>query len=248
MVMYRSYEDTDVNLSDLPPWAHVLIAVILVAVLFWVFVLPSLVVWVQINWIPISLVAAIVVIGTVFFFARRWKYKNIKRLERVAFEKEQTAKGLAKFVDRHRDEKWGKPKEVEERKKEDEKANEEESLFRRIVKEIEEFKPAKERLRHEYNYQLNLHGWLKRTFKSARIEMQRGSARPDIVIDNIAIEIKGPTRRAELENIASKLLRYPLHFERVVVVLFELDVNNQYYQDWLEGMNKKHPDVEIIEK
>ncbi|MEM5766373.1 MAG: hypothetical protein QW423_01925 [Candidatus Aenigmatarchaeota archaeon] len=242
------YEYEGIDLSQLPPWAQALVAVIILAALFWIFVLPSLVNWVQQNWISISIVGLIIIFIGAFILARMWKQKKIREAKKRAFEQEQISKGLVKFVDRHGNEKWGKPKEVERWKKEDEEAKEKESLFYRVVKEIEEFTPAKEELRHEYNYQLNLHGWLKRTFPSAVIEKQKGSSRPDIVVDKIAIEIKGPTGRAELETIASKAMRYLHYYEGLIVVLFELKVSPQYYQEWLEGLKRYFPNVRVIVK
>ncbi|MEM7821437.1 MAG: FeoB-associated Cys-rich membrane protein [Candidatus Aenigmatarchaeota archaeon] len=242
------YEYEGIDLSQLPPWAQALVAVIILAALFWIFVLPSLVNWVQQNWISISIVGLIIIFIWAFILARMWKQKKIREAKKRAFEQEQISKGLVKFVDRHGNEKWGKPEEVERWKKEDEEAKEKESLFYRVVKEIEEFTPAKEELRHEYNYQLNLHGWLKRTFPSAVIEKQKGSSRPDIVVDTIAIEIKGPTGRAELETIASKAMRYSHYYEGLIVVLFELKVSPQYYQEWLEGLKRHFPNVRVIVK
>jgi len=94
---------------------------------------------------------------------------------------EKAGKAIRKFLNGMEREKEEKPKEK--------------GLFNRVVKEIEKFTPAREKLGHEYNYQLNLHGWLKRKFPSAVIERQKGASRPDIVIDDIAIETKGPTGR-----------------------------------------------------
>jgi hypothetical protein len=132
------------------------------------------------------------------------------------------------------------------------KAMEKKALFEEVVKEIKEFTPAKEKLGNEYCYQLNLHGWLKRTFPSTVIEEQKGSSRPDIVIDNtIAIEIKGPTGVEELKTIADKVIRYAQHFEGIIIVLFEVNVNEQYYQEWFNGIKKLKgsiPNIEVIKK
>jgi len=113
---------------------------------------------------------------------------------------------------------------------------------------IEEFKPAKEKLKHEYNYQLNLHGYLKAKFPSAVIEKPKGSSRPDIVIDDIAIEIKGPTRENELKTIADKCMRYPQHFNNLIIVLFEVEVNQRRYDEWIRGMKRTFPQAIIIRK
>jgi uncharacterized membrane protein (DUF485 family) len=237
--------------NQLPPWARLLLALMLLVLLFWYFALPQLIAWIQENWIPISISTFIIVLVIVSFLIKIWKDKKRREAEKRAFEEEQKRKGLVKFVDRHGNEKWGTPEEVERWKKEDEEAREKESLFYRIVEEIKEFTPAREELRHEYNYQLNLHGWLKRSFPQAVIEKQTGASRPDIVIDDIAIEIKGPTGRRELDTIASKVLRYSNYYNGLIIVLFELNVNPQYYREWKKGLLEKFSKdmkIEIIEK
>ncbi|MDG6219260.1 MAG: hypothetical protein QCI00_07450, partial [Candidatus Thermoplasmatota archaeon] len=80
-------------------------------------------------------------------------------------------------------------------------------------------------------------------------EKQIGSSRPDIIIDKIAIEIKGPTLRRDLDSIANKCLRYNQHFEGpLIVVLFDIIVSDSYYQEWETGIKKTFPNVIIIKK
>lgn len=115
---------------------------------------------------------------------------------------------------------------------------------------IRDFKPSRSFL-NEAPYARELTGYLRREYGESAIEEQKGSSRPDIVANHVAIEVKGPTRRRELETIASKLLRYSRNFPNIVVVLFEMDPrlkNSEYYQEWKQGIRKSHPDVEIVEK
>jgi DNA-directed RNA polymerase subunit M/transcription elongation factor TFIIS len=182
------------------------------------------------------------------------KRKRIEEQEReeqriMAFEEKQRRKGLIKFVDKFGEGKWGMQEDVEKWKREDEEKREKEKLINRVIAEIKDFKPARKQLELEYNYQLNLHGYLSKTFPSARIEEQRGSSRPDIVIDNIAIEIKGPTKSQDLATIADKCIRYGEHFpDGIIIVLFEVEVNDRRYKEWLEGIKKYFPQVEVIRK
>jgi hypothetical protein len=79
------------------------------------------------------------------------------------------------------------------------------------------------------------------------MEDQRGSSRPDISIGNIAIEVKGPTYRKDLETIANKLLKYPLHFEEnMIIVLFDIQFGN--YDEWIQAVKRKHPNTVLIEE
>jgi hypothetical protein len=120
-----------------------------------------------------------------------------------------------------------------------------------IIKEIKSYKPPREKLKLEYNYQLGLHGYLSKTFPQAKIEKSKGSSRPDIIIDNFAIEIKGPTRSSDLSTIADKILRYKLHWKKIIIVLFEIEVKDRRYNEWKEGILRIPQiadDIEIIEK
>jgi Ca2+/Na+ antiporter len=239
----------DVSFSDLTPAEQALVLILLGIILFYVFILPPLVTWIRQTWLWI--LAVVIIIATIagYVFYRRYQARKIEEAREMAYIREQRAKGLERFFDRHGNEKWGKPKEVEKWKKEDELAREKESLTSRIVDEIEKFKPARERFGHEFSYQLNLHGFLSKTFPQAVIERQKGSSRPDIVIDDVAIEIKGPTGKSELQTIADKLLRYPQHYKDIIVVLFEMQhINQRYYDEWRDGLKKTYPNVRIIEK
>ena len=65
----------------------------------------------------------------------------------------------------------------------------------------------------------------------------------DIVVGNIAIEIKGPTTNQGLQSIADKIARYRLHFAGIVCVLFDVQ-DEAHYREWLRGI--RDPDVVVI--
>ena len=134
-----------------------------------------------------------------------------------------------------------------ELKKLDDKTKKDHSNFLlQIQKIIREFKP----LRHydkELPYQDTLASVLRKEFPSTRIEVSRGSTRPDIVVRGVAIEIKGPTGMKDLQTIADKCLRYPQYYPRgMICVLFNVTVSNQFYNDWLKGIKQNYPDVIVI--
>lgn len=139
----------------------------------------------------------------------------------------------------------------EKARKEQKELDEDASLtdeFKEVAKCIREFKPIGNRLR-EYQYQVQLAQYLKRDFPNTRIEDQRGSSRPDIVVNGIAIEIKGPTGDGELQTIADKLLRYPQRFPKgVIIALFSINVTPYRYEEWYKGIKNKYPNIEIIKK
>lgn len=122
-------------------------------------------------------------------------------------------------------------------------------LLNRISDEIKRFNLPKKRLNREESYHLSLYAWLKKSFPSTKIEEQREGARPDIIIDDVAIEVKGPTTSQDLNSIANKCLIYPQYFHGgIIIVLFDVNVGNRRYNEWLKGMNRVLPDVVIIRK
>lgn len=116
-----------------------------------------------------------------------------------------------------------------------------------IVAAINKFQPAKA-YREESHYQIELNGWLKSQFPAAEIEIQTGYSRPDIVIDNVAIEIKGPTKTRDLNTVMDKCQRYLQNYDHLIVVLFNVDVPADRYIEWLDGITTHFPDVPVIRK
>ena len=184
---------------------------------------------------------------------RRLQEEEKKRIEqkrveeRKRFEEEQAKKGLVNFIDRYKKEHWETPSEIEELKRKEAEEIKQESLLYQIIEAIQEYTPSRE-FHDENSYKLELNGWLKSKFKSSNIEVQRGSSRPDIVIGDIAIELKGPTGTNELQTIADKCMRYIEHYDHLLIVLFEVNAYDRRYSEWEIGMKKTFPGVEIIKK
>jgi len=241
------YREPEFNFNDLPPWAQLTIALVILGVLVWIFIIQSFMEWAKQNIAMIITVLTIILIVLIVGFALHWRYRKKKEAKKRKFEEEQKAKGLIKFVDRFGNERWGKPNEVDKWRKEDEKAREKEKLINQVVETIKGFKPAR-KYKNEFPYQVELAGYLKSKFPHVNIEQQRGSSRPDIVIGNIAIEVKGPTRNQDLKTIADKCMRYYQHFGELIIVLFEIDVYEPRYEEWEKGMKNTFPNVRIIRK
>lgn len=134
-----------------------------------------------------------------------------------------------------------------ELKKLDDKTKKDRTNFLlQLEKAIREFIP----MRHydkELPYQDTLASVLRKEFPSTRIEVSRGSTRPDIVVRGVAIEIKGPTGMKDLQTIADKCLRYPQYYPRgMICVLFNVTVSDQLYTDWLKGMKRDYSEVIVI--
>jgi flagellar biosynthesis GTPase FlhF len=209
---------------------------------------------------------------------QREEERRIKEAQKKAFEEEQTKKGLVKFTYVSGEEKWGTPREVEKWEIEEEEElerqrklkekqekelrefqeeqerrerirREKESLFNRVVESINKFEPFR-KYKNEFPYQVDLARLLKTKFPSVTIEQQKGSSRPDIVVNDIAIEVKGPTRRRDIDTLTSKINRYSNHYKKIIIVLFEFQVNDRYFKDTIDGFKRNFPNVklEVIKK
>jgi len=146
---------------------------------------------------------------------------------------------ILRDIDRKKAE-W-KVKEITENMKEGEV-----SLFLEVEKAVREFKPLRKYDKELY-YQDSLASWLKSKFPNTAIEVSRGSTRPDIVVEGIAIEVKGPTYDRDLQTISDKCMRYCQYFPQgLICVLFNVYVNHHRYKDWEKGMKETFPNVKII--
>ncbi len=108
--------------------------------------------------------------------------------------------------------------------------------LRRLLSAIERFRPIqKYKLEEEYHKRLadylNSEG-----FSNLEVEKQTGSSRPDIIIGDIAIEVKGPTRSQDLQTIADKIARYSQYYKMVIVVLFDVKIKKRRYNEWRKGI------------
>lgn len=116
-----------------------------------------------------------------------------------------------------------------------------------IVGLIDKFQPST-RWRNEEGYHAELIQYLKRNYPNAKAEHQTGASRPDIVINDIAIEVKGPTDTQALTTLADKIFRYSNHYSKHIIVLFEPCFSESRYNELIKGIRASHPNVEVIRK
>lgn len=121
-------------------------------------------------------------------------------------------------------------------------------LLNKIKKAIDIFVPSQE-YKSEIGYHAELQGWLKANFPNSVVEYQIGRSRPDIVIGDIAIEVKGPTKKNELQTVADKCMRYSKNFKGgFIIVLFDVFVLPSFYKEWSECLKEQFPKVILIRK
>lgn len=240
--------------EELTPLEALIVVVVLALVFFYVYAVPPIEAWWAIYgiWVELGLLALLISAAIVFVYVktasmrqdREERAKAAAEVEqRQRYAEEQRTKGLVEFVRYDGTSLWGSPGQVEEwRRKE-----EEESLPRRVVKEIEVFRPSR-RYHNEFSYQTELQGWLKSKFPSSRIEIQTGASRPDIVIEDIAIEVKGPTDNRALDTLTTKCLKYSGHYRTVILALFEPVFSESNFREIEAGIKRIFPHVFVVRK
>ena len=259
-MFYRLGESSAKALNNMSPFPKLLVALIGGLILLWLFF--SFLVYL----FPFSLIFYLILLG--LYINYRFTYK--KEQERIkneaiekeirhkkelleqenrkkkAFEQEQNRKGLFLFTDRHGNEKWAKAKDVERWEKDEQQQILKESLFGRIVDSINRFPSIRQT--QEAGYQNQLMGWLQQEFPEVVKEKQDGNSRPDLVIGNVAIEIKGPTYTNDMDTLTTKCLKYSRHYKHMILVLFDPHFRINKNSDLFVGIKRDYPNVEIIIK
>lgn len=241
------HSNSEYSFQDLPPWAQVLFLVLIAAFLIWIFLIEPLIAWLSQNILLVIIFILIVAIVAYVYFSSLKAKKRKMELKKMEFERSQKEKGLFKFIDRFGKEYWVSGKDLHKLEKKDGEAKVKESLFYRVKDSIKKFEPSRE-YRNEFGYHTELQGWLKSHFTNAKVELKTGASRPDIIIDNIAIEVKGPTDNSALNTLATKCLKYSQYYEYLVIVLFEPRFSESNYNEIIQGIKRHFRNVEIIRK
>lgn len=75
--------------------------------------------------------------------------------------------------------------------------------------------------------------------------MQSG-IKPDIVIDDIAIEVKGPTGANELDNLISKCANWSDDYKKIIFVLFAPSYRQQTLEQKKSIIKKRFPEIKTV--
>ena len=224
--------------------------------IFWIFAVPPIMAWLSANAFTLMLIGAACLVGIVGF-GYWWVREDARATERLAREEEervrreqeyadlQRQRGLEEYQTMEGEIVWVPQEQLEEVARRDREEAEARKLVNRLTNHIEAFTPSWNNT-YEQDYHRELQGYIKAVFPDARVEVQTGSSRPDIVVQNIAIEVKGPTYSKDLQTIADKLMRYSQHYDTVIVVLFNVQVNERRYSEWERGIRNTFGDVRII--
>lgn len=207
-----------------------------------------------VNWITAHILAIGLVLGAAlaaYLGFRYYQYKQqrdfeARQYERArAFEESQAELGLLGYTNRHGERRWGTAQEVESWRASDSEEAELEVMVTDIENSIRAFSP--QRYDHELPYHAELTGWLKAKYADrVEHEIGRGSSRPDLVIQNVAIEVKGPTLQNALASLSDKCNRYSTHYKAMILVLFDVRVSESLFDEWERSLRPHHPNVRIL--
>jgi FtsZ-interacting cell division protein ZipA len=242
--------------------------------IFWIFAVPPIMAWLSANAFTLMLIGAVCLAGVVgvgYWWVRedaraterlaREEEERVRReqeyAERLAREEEERKQRDREFADLQRQRGlelyrttegkavWVPQEQLDEVARKDREEAEARKIVNRLTGHIKAFRPLRD-YANEWDYHRELQIHIKAVFSDARIEVQTGSSRPDIVVQNVAIEVKGPTYSKDLQTIADKLMRYSQHYDTVIVVLFNVQVNERRYSEWERGIRNTFGDVRII--
>ena len=117
------------------------------------------------------------------------------------------------------------------------------NLFEQVCKAIEKYKlPI--HTSNERAIQLALYEYLIKVFPSIKMEQQTPDGdRLDLVIKNIAIEIKAPTINKSLEDLLPKCMKYGKFYNNIIFVLFAREYNESKLDQVKEEIRKKYPEI-----
>jgi hypothetical protein len=224
--------------------------------IFWIFAVPPIMAWLSANAFTLMLIGAVCLAGVVGV-GYWWVREDARATERLAREEEERVRKEQEYADLQRQRGleeyqttegkivWVPQEQLEEVARKDREEAEARKIVNRLTGHIKAFRPLRD-YANEWDYHRELQIHIKAVFSDARIEVQTGSSRPDIVVQNIAIEVKGPTYTRDLQTIADKLMRYSQHYDTVIVVLFNVQVNERRYSEWERGIRNTFGDVRII--
>jgi hypothetical protein len=116
-----------------------------------------------------------------------------------------------------------------------------------VYNSIEEFRPSNS-YDKEKPYHDELFSHLKKEFPQAEMEPMIQGGRPDIEIERIAVEVKGPTRNRDLDTLTSKVLIYGSKYTFVFCILFKPEFSESRFQVLKEALQQRLPHCGVITK
>lgn len=204
--------------------------------------------WIVANWstlvfvseMIIAIAAICIIFYAVYYFYKADKIKEERETERLKAEENENVQKSE----------YENPENIIQNEQEGPTRKEIEvkpALHYQIIESIDKFQPTR-KWGNEDSYHKELLGWMKQPFPQIKYELQTGSSRPDLVIANIAIEIKGPTDDNALNTLATKILKYSHYYDIIIIVLFEPMFSERNYREIKKGIEMTYSHVYVIRK
>ena len=108
-------------------------------------------------------------------------------------------------------------------------------LFYKVVDSIKSLSYAPT-FREERPYHTMLYGYLLGKGFDVQYEVMSGGSRPDLVVEGIAIEVKGPTDSIALQTLSHKVMKYSNHYKYLCIVLFDCICSKYTMDETLMGI------------
>lgn len=192
------------------------------------YVILEILIFILANWVAIVLIIGLCGVG--YYLYKKNRKEQQERDERLKLIQRETVRDAERTgINSNEDEKY------------------KDLLLSQIVESINSFSPLKD-WPDEASYQLELLGYLKRDYPDIQYELQTGSSRPDLVIRNIAIELKGPTDNQALDTLTTKCLKYSNYYDHLIIVLFNPTFSDRHFNEIRQGIDRYFPHVVIIKK
>jgi len=118
-------------------------------------------------------------------------------------------------------------------------------LFERVCKAIKEYVPPPRHSPIEIAYHWALFEYLRSKFGN-KVELEtrmEDGARPDITIDHVAIEVKGPTGAGDLDTLITKCWKFSQHYKNIIFVLFAPKYRPQKLEQVKAEIRKRYPEI-----
>jgi len=112
-----------------------------------------------------------------------------------------------------------------------------EEAYFRLIDTIRNFK-YQPTFRDERPYHAMLYGYLKGKGFDVEYEVGTEGSRPDLVIDGIAVEVKGPTDSMALQTLSHKIVKYSNHYRYLILVLFDCICSKYTLDETVTGIEK----------
>lgn len=119
------------------------------------------------------------------------------------------------------------------------------SLIQGIEEKIKNFTPLRY-YNEEKMYQIELAWFLKSHYPDLDIEQSKDDSRPDIVMWDIAIEIKGPTNKSWLKSLPDKINSYLPKWDYLFLVLFNINIKTDKEENMRVYKEKKQQIIDNI--